>query len=653
MAWSKTSIGFGLRAFVLLALALGWSVGPCAAQSVDELPDPTEMPIEDGAGGFHLESLTGEKGPSSQFPRKHGEPQVTAVFAPLAGSPETLVLAITVKLKAGAYTYDLQPVQGFQKHTKIKIDQVEGAEASDENFSTDHEAKVGFDTLQGKVLRKFSDEVVFLQRYQRSPNTTPSARGLIDMLVCDGKTCIPQKIEWVATWDETPYEGRLPGAWGGAEFDYNLEETEVASSLGYNLLLAFIGGIIMNVMPCVLPVIAIKVLSFVQQAGESRSRIFALNGVYSLGVIAVFIGLATLAAFLKIGMGELFQSDQFNVVMASVVFVMGLSLLGVFEFQMPGVLGSAGGTHREGLLGAFLTGMLATLLATPCIGPFVGPVLAWTINQETSVIYLIWTVMGVGMASPYLLLGAFPSLIGWVPRPGIWMLQFKQFCGFVLMATVLFVLTSISPDMLLPTLVMMLGMALGLWMTGSMYDHSTPTNQKWKVRIAALIVSVPLVGYGAVQHFGLNQIVVVLQKVFGSEELPWVKAKFSEARMIALRKAGTPMLVDFTADWCTTCKGNELWALNTKKTAAFVKEHNVVCLKADFTDDSPEIKSLLARFGASGVPLTVIFPPGYDNKGTKLDGVFSQSALLNKMEAVFQPQGREQKTTQAERSAAE
>ncbi|RLS53208.1 MAG: hypothetical protein DWH91_14860 [Planctomycetota bacterium] len=637
LKWGQTSSVATRGLGWLLAILMLLGSGGIARAQFEELGSPGEE-TPPAPADFSINSLLEEKGPSTPFPRKRGEPEVTAFFSPLGDAAGSVVLAITVKLKPGAYTYDLEPVEGFRKNTKIVIDQLTGATATDPAFATDHPPKVGPDINQDNAIRrKFPDEVTFLQRYTVAAGETPSASGLIDMLICDGDSCVPQKIDWMATWDSTAYAGRLPAAWDGSSggFEVEVEQTEVASSLGYNLLLAFIGGIIMNVMPCVLPVIAIKVLSFVQQAGESRSRIFALNLVYSLGVIAVFVGLATLAAFLKIGMGELFQSDRFNVVMAGVVFVMGLSLLGVFEFQMPGALGSAGGTHREGLPGAFFTGMLATLLATPCIGPFVGPVLAWTIKQDTSVIYMVWTMMGLGMASPYLLLGMFPGLIDWVPRPGMWMLRFKQFCGFVLMATVIFVLNSVSPTMLIPTLVMLLGLSLGLWMIGSLYDHSTPSNTKWKIRIAALIVSLPLIGYGAVQHFGLNQIATSLQKLFGAEELPWEEQEFTEARMVALKKAGTPMLVDFTADWCTTCKGNELWALNTKKTAAFIKEHNIVCLKADFTKESPEIKDLLARFGASGVPLTVIFPPGANSKGIKLDGVFSQSTLLNKLEGAF------------------
>ena len=135
-------------------------------------------------------------------------------------------------------------------------------------------------------------------------------------------------------------------------------------------MFAFLGGLILNVMPCVLPVIAIKVLSFVQQAGEDRGRIFLLNATYSLGVISVFMLLATLAAFFGTSWGGQFQSIEFLVAMSALVFVMGLSLLGVFEIPIPGFVGSSAGGHQEGLGGAFMTGIFATILATPCSGPF-------------------------------------------------------------------------------------------------------------------------------------------------------------------------------------------------------------------------------------------------------------------------------------------
>src|SRR5690606_26116401 len=259
---------------------------------------------------------------------------------------------------------------------------------------------------------------------------------------------------------------------------------DAGQSLGVYFLYAFLGGLILNVMPCVLPVVAIKVLSFVQQAGESRSRILALNVVYSLGILTVFMLLATLAVVLGIGWGGLFQREEFNLVMAGLVFAMGLSLLGVFEIPVPGFVGSAaGGAHREGLLGAYLTGIFATLLATPCSGPFLGVTLGWSVRQEVHVTYATWALMGLGMSFPYLLIGAFPAAIKFLPKPGTWMVRFKELAGLVLMGTVVFIITFLNETYTIPALVMLVGLALGLYMIGNLYDINSHIKRKATVLV--------------------------------------------------------------------------------------------------------------------------------------------------------------------------
>ena len=639
MRSTQPSSRIGLWAALLLALGVlpGW----LHAQEVDALPPPPGDAAP-ALPDFSLDNLK-PSGISDQPGKLKGqdkEPKISVTWSPLAGSPETAVVAIRVLLQDGANTYDFQPVPG-SKPTKITFDEIAGATPLDASFVADRAPELIDNPTENKPkLREYLHEVTFLRRYQIQGEPAPFINGKIEIQVCR-LGCIVYRPELSAEWSSEPYAEAMPAEWNatgspaagtptstgttgnGSDASLGIEVVKSAPlSLGYALLLAFIGGVIMNVMPCVLPVIAIKVLSFVQQAGESRSRILALNLAYSVGVIAVFLALGTLATFARIGLGQLFQYDAFNVVMACVVFAMGLSLLGVFEFSLPGSVGGA--AHHEGLTGAFFTGILATLLATPCIGPFVGSVVFWSVTQPTVVIYLIWGMLGLGMASPYLLIGLFPSLINRMPRPGMWMVRFKEFSGFVLMATVIFLINNTSPDQLIPTLVILLGIALGLWMIGNLYDHSTPTSQKWTVRVAALVISLPLIGFGALQNIGV-------------ESLPW--EPFSESRLVELRRTGQPILIDFTADWCAVCKTNERLALNTAKTAEFVKAHKVACLKADYTDESPEITAWLKRFGAAGVPLVVIFPPGENAKGIPFDGIFTQSGLLSTMEEAWQKSG--------------
>jgi len=364
--------------------------------------------------------------------------------------------------------------------------------------------------------------------------------------------------------------------------------------------------------------LAIKILSFVQQAGESRSRILLLNLAYTAGVIAVFMGLATLAVTAQVGWGGLFQQTRFNLVMACVVFAMGLSLLGVFEIPVPGMVGSAAGSHqREGLLGAVMTGILATLLATPCTGPFMGAALAWSVQQPARMTYLIWGVMGLGMASPYVLIGVFPQLVKWLPKPGTWMVRFKELAGFVLMASVIFIIYYTDKKYTIPALVMLLGVALGLWMIGNLYDVNSHIRHKTIVRLTALVLMALIcwIGYSLAGE--------------SKYRLPW--EPFSEARLTALLKENKPVLVDFTAEWCAICKSNERLALNTHDTLNVVTQQGIVPLLADYTEKSPEIDRWLKKFRQNGVPLTVIFPSRRPNQPILLTGAYFQGTLLEKL----------------------
>lgn len=429
----------------------------------------------------------------------------------------------------------------------------------------------------------------------------------------------------------------------GDILDFELQTTGEEASLPWYLAMAFLGGLILNVMPCVLPVLAIKVMSFVQQAGESRGRVLLLNVCYSLGVVGVFLVLATLAVTLKVGWGGLFTKPEFILVMTAVVFAMGLSLLGVYEIPIPGMVGSAGGQHREGLAGAFMTGIFATLLATPCTGPFMGSTLAWSVKQSAGVVYLVWGVMGLGMASPYLMVGLFPKAVRFLPRPGMWMVRFKEFAGFTLMAATVWLLSTMAEPVVIPTLVILLGIAIAAWMVGTLYDHSSTQQRKSVVRLAAVtaLVAFGWFGYGEYQEGRLIAKAVAenaegpVPVAHKEGELPW--QAFSEERLRELVESSTPVLIDFTADWCQICKFNERTALNTEPTAEFVEKHGIVPLIADWTEEDPVITKWLNRFNRIGVPLYVIVPPGKPDQSILLEGQLTQSRILEALKQAVSP----------------
>ena len=225
----------------------------------------------------------------------------------------------------------------------------------------------------------------------------------------------------------------------------------------------------LNVMPCVLPVIGLKVMAFVQQAGESRAKVLALNVWYSLGLMSVFLLLATLAAVWNVGWGQQFSSETVTITLAAIVFAMGLSFLGVWQMPIPGFVGSGSAVElaeKEGPAGAFMKGVLTTILATPCSGPGVAVALGYCTGKPASVVYMIFAMVGLGMASPYLLIGVFPKALRLLPRPGAWMERFEQIMGLVLLATVIYLLSFTAWANVLPTVTLLLGLGAACWWIG-------------------------------------------------------------------------------------------------------------------------------------------------------------------------------------------
>jgi suppressor for copper-sensitivity B len=581
----------------------------------------------DAEGGA---AFTKEVTPST-FGGQAGPARLKFVLSPRTPKQgDVVTLAVSMHLEAGWHTYSTTQKDGpGSTTTTIKLTKGNGLQAIGDSFQPDRTpeltAKVDDNVGQKEV---YHGDVTWTRRFKYVPKSGEAGIGIegsIHYGICNEATCLPPTT--------VPFSlGNLKGAGelpkplpdDGVKVSAAKEVSE--GTIWFYLGAAFIGGLLLNVMPCVLPVLAIKVLSFVQQAGESRSRIFLLNVAYTAGVLAIFLTLATLAVGTQLGLsfvgdfswGGLFQHTRFNLVMAGIVFAMGLSLLGVFEIPVPGLVGSAAGQNKgEGLLGAFLTGIFATLLATPCLGPFMAPALGWSIQQPPFIVYLVMGVTGIGMASPYLALGLFPQFIKWLPKPGTWMIRFKEFAGFLLLGSVIFIIYYTDKRFTIPLLVMLLGIAVGLWMIGNLYDVNSHIRHKMVVRVVALALAA-LICWGGYGLAGENKY-----------NLDW--QPFSESRLTALIKQNKTVIVDFTADWCLNCHWNEYLALNTRETKELVNKHGVVALKADFSEQSPEIQRWLRKFKQDGVPLTVIFPAGRDKEPIVLDSVYKQATLLESL----------------------
>ena len=360
---------------------------------------------------------------------------------------------------------------------------------------------------------------------------------------------------------------------------------------------AMLAGLLLNVMPCVLPVIGLKVKSFVQQAGESRKRVFALNAWFSLGLMSVFWILATLAVGVRLatqgdlefGWGEQFQFSAFNIFLTSVVFAFALSFLGVWEVPIPGFVGASSANEaadREGATGAFIKGILATLLATPCVGPLLIPATTWAVQQPVWMTYTAFTFIGLGMAAPYLAIGAFPRLISFLPKPGNWMVIFKQIMGFVLLGTVVWLFSSLSEQYHTAVLALLAAIGFACWVIGRL-----PITASRSIRVQSWGWAVGTVAYVALVAFGTGRLTTPIATIIAAfaiaiwilmqisenssikskawcwsgaitvlllsttisylalqhSELPW--EPFSRAELNKYLSNGQTVLVDFTADW--------------------------------------------------------------------------------------------------------
>ncbi|WP_417379338.1 cytochrome c biogenesis protein CcdA [Gimesia sp.] len=568
------------------------------------------------------------------IPERRSKPdpvELSFALTPVESSPEKLVqLKITMKLDKGFHTFALdQDKSQAGLPTHIELFKLEGLKPVSKKFAVTPETKQETHGVYNQ--RTHYDEVVWTREFERLPDAKAiGVEGKLKYQICNEGSCRPPlPVDFQLGSLTNAHPVAMSSLEELKESDSDDEFQSVAEgrdqSLASYLFFAFLGGLILNVMPCVLPVVAIKVMSFVQQAGESRTRIFALNIFYSLGVLVVFLGLASLAVFANLGWGGLFQSTKFNVIMACIVYAMGLSMLGVFEIPVPGMVGSvAGGQQKEGLTGAFLTGILATLLATPCSGPFLGGVLAWSVKQTPGITYLIWLVMGLGMASPYILFSVFPKAINYLPKPGMWMVRFKEFSGIVLMGAVIFIISFLDESLTIPVLIMLLGITTGLWMIGSLYTHNSSRQKKMTVRASALLLT------GGICLFGYS----MSQK--SANELPWVPLNVAELEK--LKTENKTVLIDFSAKWCLTCKLVEKQALNTPETLEMIKKHNIVPIYADYTDYSPTIKALLDEYESVSIPLTVILPANRPDDPIIIRDFYTQSTLLNALnEAVETP----------------
>lgn len=374
--------------------------------------------------------------------------------------------------------------------------------------------------------------------------------------------------------------------------------------LPVSLLFAFLGGLILNLMPCVLPVLSLKVLNLVKQSGQDPRGSWKQGVAFTAGVVISFWVLAGLllglrAAGNELGWGFQMQSPVFIFFLIALFFIFALNLFGLFEVGTSLVGVDSGAAQHGGMAGSFSMGALATIAATPCTAPFMGAALGFAVAQSTVTAVLVFTFLALGMASPYLVLALFPSLLRFVPKPGAWMESFKQFLGFLLIGTVIYLLWVFGQQLNLDALAGVMGallvIALGAWIFGRWVTFSYSPRTRGAAAIVALLVT--LVGFS----WGIR-ISKALPELGG---LTW--ERYSATRLATLRAEGKPVFLDFTAAWCLSCKVNEAVALNNDAVKQKLISSGIVLMKADWTKRDPEITKALAEFDRNGVPLYVLY----------------------------------------------
>jgi thiol:disulfide interchange protein/DsbC/DsbD-like thiol-disulfide interchange protein len=423
-------------------------------------------------------------------------------------------------------------------------------------------------------------------------------------------------------------EGAERRAWTVTDEAGAADAAAPAMGLWQALVYGFLGGLILNLMPCVLPVISLKIFGFIKQAGDSRTGILMHGLAFMGGIFTWFLGLAVVVVALKSSGAEVtwafqFQNPWFNVVIGAIVFVFALNLAGVFELVLPGkastAMESAG--SGTGLGGSFFQGLFATLLATPCTAPFLGSALGFAFSQGAGVVFAMFGSVAGGMAMPYLLLSARPGWMRFLPRPGAWMERLKQFMAFPLFATLVWILSIIGGQQGVDGIIRFSGflvcLGLGAWIYGAFCGPLASIRR----RSIALLMVVVVSGGGGWYFLGG-------QPAAGrnGEVIDWVE--FSESRLRAEVEAGRNVFVDFTADWCITCKFNERTAIDTPAVRRMLVERGVVAMKADWTNADPGITAALKAFGRVGVPFYVLYPAGDEANPVVLPELLTESIML-------------------------
>ena len=407
------------------------------------------------------------------------------------------------------------------------------------------------------------------------------------------------------------------------------DNEEDASSLLYMFLLAFLGGVMLNLMPCVLPVLSIKMMSIVKSAHMERKEIMMGGWIYTAGVLFSFMILAFIVIFLKksgesVGWGFQFQNPYFVFSLMVVIWAFAFSLFEIFIIRMPGMKMASEASSAHGVAGTFMSGVFAVLLATPCTAPMLGSAIGFALKQSSSVIFLMMILIGFGLAFPFILLGFFPNIMKVIPKPGNWMNVFSGIMGFLLLGTAVFLARTLSFIIPVKSFINMLWFMLffsfALWIYGLTSQPHISKRKQW----FGMILSLGIIFTGGFYLLDFSGDMPGNTKI--SDTGRW--QKFSPELLRKLQDEKRCVFVDFYAEWCMTCKTNETLVLHTEEIMKAFGEHDVALLAGDFTKKSPLILEWLQKYEKGGVPLYLLFKPG-KKKPVVFPEILTKKMILN------------------------
>lgn len=469
------------------------------------------------------------------------------------------------------------------------------------------------------------------QNFHRRVEREPPQRvgGLLLVTDASGKQLAYQIAAQSAGVDVLQLGGVL-AATAGADSEIKNSAMPIATVF----LFALLGGVILNLMPCVFPILSLKVLSLAAR-GDTSLREQRLHGLaYAAGVILAFLSLAVVLLTLQasgaaIGWGFHLQKPWFVGALVFLFFVMGLSMSGVVEFGTS-IMGVGGQLQeKDGYSGSFFTGVLASVVASPCTAPFMGAALGFAFTQSMPVALTVFFALGFGMALPFLVLSFVPALARLMPRPGAWMLTFKQILAFPLYATVVWLLWVLGQQTSIDAMALVIAACVLLAFAAWLYQYRHSHAGFWR-HASMLLILLCLAASFSVLRSPLLVARTVSTEVGSSENYE----VYSAARLATLRAEGKPVFVNMTAAWCITCLVNERIALSTDEVTVGMAEKGIIYLKGDWTNNDPEITAVLKQYETSGVPLYLMFPADALKPAEKLPQILTEGILIDAMSRI-------------------